>query len=90
MLKMYAKGEKDGRPHTVVALGLSHTNLAALKARRPILFTGDAVGLTESVSFVIFSGESEDAMAKEFASLVGPDTVVDDRRQSDGQRKRDT
>jgi len=77
MIKMYAAGTRsDGRPVRIVVLGLSHGNLRELKKGRPIKFTGDTCGLSADIEFLIFSGETEQSMQREFHELIGPDTKV--------------
>jgi hypothetical protein len=77
MLKMYASSKrKDGRPVRIVMFGLTHANLGELMKGRPINFTGDTCGLTEDIEFLIFTGESERSMQREFHELIGPDTKV--------------
>lgn len=75
MLKAAAHGSKDGKPHHVVILGLSHGNLTRLKAGQPIAFDGAEVGVP-GVEIMIFSGETEQAMAREIEELIGPQTRV--------------
>jgi hypothetical protein len=76
MLKMYADGEKDGKPVRLVVLGLSHKNLDKLREGLPIKFNGDQAGLPADVEVLIFAGESEQTMQRELADLVGPETIV--------------
>ena len=75
MLKMVGEATRGSRPIRLVVLGLSHQNLARLKAHQPIAFPGEDVGLPD-MEFVIFSGETEQSMAREMADLVGPNTNV--------------
>ena len=76
MLKMYAKGEKDGKPIRLVVLGLSHKNLDKLREGIPIKFNGSTVMLDDDIEILIFSGETEQTMQREFAQYVGPGTEV--------------
>ena len=76
MLKMFANGERDGKPVRLVVLGLSHANLDELRKGRPITFGGEAVRLDDDIQFLIFSGESERSMQREFAEFVGPQTEL--------------
>jgi len=77
MLKMMAKGDReDGRPVTIVMLGLTYGNLERLKKGQPIKFSGDTAGLTDDIEFIIFAGESERSMQKEMMDLVGPKTKL--------------
>jgi hypothetical protein len=78
MLKMYANGEKNGQPIRIVVLGLSHGNLEELKKGRPIKFSGKDVGFKSKIEleFLIFSGETERAMMREFSQFIGPETKV--------------
>jgi hypothetical protein len=76
MLKMYANGEKDGKPIRLVIFGLSHKNLDKLREGLPIKFNGESAGLASDVEIVIFAGESEQAMQREFRDMIGPETDV--------------
>lgn len=77
MLKMHAGGEtEDGKPFSLIILGLSHMNLARLKEGKPIDIDGTEVGLPAGFRILIFSGETEQKMAHELGSLIGPDTKV--------------
>jgi hypothetical protein len=76
MLKMHAGGEKDGKPFHLVILGLSHMNLARLKDGRPIDIDATEVGLPAGTRILIFAGETEQVMARDLQSLIGPDTKV--------------
>jgi hypothetical protein len=76
MLKIYANGEKDGKQIKLVVLGLSYVNLDRLRQGQPIKFNGATVGLDNNIEFMIFSGQSEQTMQREFHELIGPDTKV--------------
>jgi len=76
MLKMYASCERDGRPIRLVILGLSHANITELVKGRPIKFGGETIGFGTEVEFMIFAGETERAMQREFAQFIGPETEV--------------
>jgi hypothetical protein len=77
MLKMFATGtQENGKPVRLVVLGLSHKNLDKLREGQPIKFNGAAVRLDDDIEFLIFAGETEQAMQKEFAQFIGPDTEV--------------
>jgi hypothetical protein len=73
MLKLAGKGMRDGQPVRLVVLGLSHQNLVRLKAGQPIHFRGEDVEI-EGVDFLIYSGQTEQTMARELSDLVGPRT----------------
>ena len=75
MLKMRGKGTKNGKPIDFIVLGLSHENLRRLKQGQPIKIEGEQFNLP-GFEFLIFSGKDERTMGREFAELVGPDTVV--------------
>jgi hypothetical protein len=76
MLSMFARGEKDGKPVRLVLFGLSHGNLSGLRDGKPIIFNGAAAGLEEDIEFMIFAGESEQTMQRDFCELIGPETEV--------------
>jgi hypothetical protein len=78
MLKMYAKGTRDGKPILLIVLGLSHKNLDELykKKGRPITFKGSTVGLGDDIEFLIFGGKDERTMQHDFTELIGPETEV--------------
>ena len=74
MLKMYANGEKDGKPIRLVIFGLSFKNLDKLREGMPIKFNGVTAGLSDDIEFMIFSGATEQSMQREIAELIGPET----------------
>jgi hypothetical protein len=78
MLKMYANGERDGKPIRLIVLGLSHKNLDELykKQGRPISFKGSTIGLEDDIEFIIFGGKDERTMQHDFAKFIGPETEV--------------
>ena len=78
MLKMYAIGERDGKPMRLVILGLSHRNLDELykKKGRPIKIKGSDIGLEDNVEIFIFGGKDEQTMQHDFMEFVGPETKV--------------
>jgi hypothetical protein len=74
MLKMTASGTRpDGRPLHLVVFGLSSVNIERLQARQPIRVSGADIGLPD-VEVMIFAGDTEQSMAREIHSLIGPDT----------------
>lgn len=84
MLKMIGKGKRGDQDIDLIVFGLSQGNLDRLKEGRPITFPGEQIGLA-NVEFIIFSGETEQSMARELADLVGPETNVKiDPKVSDG------
>jgi hypothetical protein len=93
MLKMFAKGEKNGRPMCLIVLGLSHMNIQKLKEGRPIKFNGADIGISSDIEFMIFAGETEQSMQRELSSFIGPigpETVVHiDPRLKDLHMERD-
>ena len=76
MLKMFAKGTKDGKDCRLVVLGLSRKNTEELLKGRPIKFNGSSVMLDEDIEFLIFAGETEREMQRQFADFIGPNTQV--------------
>jgi hypothetical protein len=76
MLKMYAKGERDGKDFRLVILGLSYNNLEELKKGRPILIKGSTIGLEDDIELLIFSGKDELTMKRDFSQFIGPKTEV--------------
>jgi hypothetical protein len=66
----------DGRPVKLVVFGLSHANLGRLKDGAPIKFNGSTCGLGDDIEFLIFAGESERTMQRDFIDLIGPETKV--------------
>lgn len=77
MLKLQVGGTgKDGKPFHLILLGLSHGNLRLLKEGKPIDMDGTEIGLPEGTRIFIFSGETEQAMARELAEFIGPETEV--------------
>ena len=61
----------------LLGLGLSHVNLARLKNGMPIRFKGEPVGLP-LYDILIFSGETEESMAKELDPAITAQTVIKD------------
>ena len=55
---------------------LRSENLDELRKGRPIKFGGDAVRLDDDIEFLIFAGENERTMQREFEDLIGPETEV--------------
>lgn len=76
MLKMGGRGEKAGKPTELVIIGLSHKNLKELKKGRPIKCSSLDFGCSVDIEILIFSGETEQAMAREMIEVVGPDTKI--------------
>lgn len=76
MLKCVAGGENDGAPFRLIVLGLSHMNINKLLDGKPIDIDGTEVGLPAGTRIIIFAGETEQSMARELESLVGPQTEV--------------
>lgn len=77
MIKLSGKArrQKDGRAIRLIVVGLSHLNLERLKQGQPIMFDGEDVKLP-NVSFVIFSGATEETMQKELADLLPGKTDI--------------
>lgn len=83
MIKMMAQGTRlkdfgNGlvyEPMKFVVLGLSHANLEALKADRPIRFSGADLGLPD-VEFFIFAGNDERSLMDTVKEFIGPETKV--------------
>lgn len=77
MLKMGGRGSKDDKPVELLVIGLSHKNLEELKKGRPIICSGSDFGLSGDIEIIIFSGETEQSMVREFAELIGETTHVE-------------
>jgi hypothetical protein len=73
MIKFAGTNER-GLP--VIGLGLSRENCKRLLAGQPIRISVDEIVSTIDAEIVLFAGETEAAMAKEFkkSGLIGPDT----------------
>lgn len=73
------KAERDGKP--LYGFGLSHQNLALLRAGRPIHVHLEQMGGEGSV--FIFAGATEQDMANDLAELglVNPETKILDQTQ---------
>jgi hypothetical protein len=77
MLKMWASGTTpEGKPIRFIVFGLSHKNLDKLREGYPIKFNGADVGLKDDIELLIFSGETDKSMQREFAKFVGPKTTL--------------
>jgi hypothetical protein len=75
MLKMIATDPRTGR--NILVIGLSFGNLDKFKSMPGDTFIkikGEEVGL--SVDVILFSGETEQSMARQMSQFVGPDTKV--------------
>jgi hypothetical protein len=83
MIRMAARGVKNGKSVHVVVLGLSHSNLDRLRDGQPIKFDGAELGLPEGTEIMIFAGETERAMQRDVVDLIGPgtQTKIDPRLQ---------
>jgi hypothetical protein len=75
MLKISFTGKKAGKPLKGIVFGLSYTNLERLKDGQPIVINGDEVRLP-GYEILIFSGPTEQSMAREIHELIGPNTQV--------------
>jgi hypothetical protein len=75
MLKMQAKGIRNGKEVSLLILGLTHDNLEELKKGHPIAIH-DAVRDIPGIEIFIFSGATVQAMAHEVQELIGPDTEI--------------
>lgn len=75
MLKMVASGTQNGKPVTVIVLGLSYRNLEELKKGRPIKVKSEDVH-APGYEILIFSGETEQSMGREMSELIGLNTKV--------------
>jgi hypothetical protein len=76
MMKMFANGTKNGKRVRLVVFGLSHGNLDRLREGRPINFNGETCGLSDDIEILIFADETEQAMQRKFADMIGPNTEV--------------
>jgi hypothetical protein len=74
MLKMGGRGEVNGKPVELMIIGLSYRNLKELRAGHPLKCRASDFGCTGDIEILIFSGATEQAMAREMAEMVGPDT----------------
>ncbi len=75
MLKMVAKGKKNGKNITCLIFGLSYKNLEELKKGHAIKINGEEIH-APGFDFLIFCGETEQSMGRELSELVGPNTKV--------------
>lgn len=76
MLKMGGRGHVTGKPCELMIIGLSHKNLKELKKGHPIRCRSADFGCSGDIEIIIFSGETEQAMARELHELIGPETDV--------------
>jgi hypothetical protein len=79
MIKMGGKTQ-DGRKFVV--LGLSEGNLKRLREKKPIIVHKEEIDCDTDIW--ICWGETEDALAKEFHTMIDERTRVQDRR---GEKK---
>lgn len=78
MIKMSGMS-KDGN-RKVVLLGLSEGNLMRLREKKPIVIHGEEIGWPGQ-DIIICWGKTEDALTKELAHLIGPETRTRDHRE---------
>lgn len=76
MLKMGGRGIKNGKPVELMLIGLSHRNLEKLKEGQPIECSAADFGCSGNIQIVIFSGATEQQMARDMHELIGPKTEV--------------
>lgn len=71
----------EGKDYLLV-LGLSALNRQRLADGKPIDISRASHGLAipEGLRIMIFAGDTEESMRAEMASLIGPTTVVDQKR----------
>ncbi len=72
MMKAAATSE-DGKSRIAI-VGLSTENVRRLLAGQPIKTSTDFLGIDGEL--VIFVGDTEESMAKDLGSMIGPETVV--------------
>ena len=76
------RGTKGDR--TMILFGLSEGNLMRLREKKPIVINGEEMGLP-GLDIIICWGKTEDALSKELAHLIGPETRVRDHREDKKQ-----
>lgn len=66
----------------LLVLGLSAENRQRLADGKPINLSRESHGMAvpPKLQIVIFAGETEESMRKQMASMIGPATVVDQKR----------
>ena len=69
----------DGK-RKMLLLGLSEGNLMRLREKKPIIINGEEIGWPGQ-DIIICWGETEDALTKELADLIGPETRKRDHRE---------
>ena len=77
MIKMSGTSE-DGK-RKVILLGLSEGNLMRLREKKPIIINGEEMMIPD-LDIIICWGETEDALARELSSMIGPETRQRDHR----------
>lgn len=67
---------------TLLILGLSRTNRERLEAGQPMDISRLTHGMAipANIKIMIFAGETEDDMRRHMAPLIGPTTIVDQKR----------
>lgn len=73
-------GLPDGK--TLLILGLSQVNRDRLDAGQPIDISREVHGLSipANLKILIFAGETEAAMEETLHELIGPETVIDQKK----------
>jgi hypothetical protein len=71
---------EDGKQ--LLVLGLSAENRKRLTAGQPMDISRESHGLAvpPGLKIMIFAGETEETMGKQMAELIGPMTVIDQKR----------
>jgi len=79
---MFIASSTDDNGRRLLVLGLSDANRARLADHQPIRLSRVSHGMAmpADLTIVIFAGSTEESMAAEMASLIGPTTVVDQKR----------
>ena len=79
---MFIANAALGEGETLLILGLSRRNRERLEAGQPIDLSTKTHGLAipTQLRIMIFAGDTEDSMAAQLKDLIGPTTIVGQRR----------
>jgi hypothetical protein len=71
-----------GDGEELLVLGLSRANRERLEAGQPMDVSQASHGMAmpAKLRIVIFVGETEDSMREQMRSMIGPETIVDQKR----------
>lgn len=79
---MFIASTDLGGGETLLVLGLSQANRDRMAQGQPIRLSREThgVAIPAGLKVIIFAGDTEESMKEELGTLIGPTTVVDQKR----------